>query len=101
MALFAYFYASGFEAAAKAKFLSLESSSGNCEQIGTQLDIELYATSDGAWEGFKRFKAQQAKYLFKFQGFQKECLNEIYIFYLFFAFQVFFFFILLPDYFFS
>jgi hypothetical protein len=69
IALLASFYATGFEAAAKAKFLSLESSSGNCEEIGTQLDIELYATSDGAWKGFRRFKFQQAKYLFTFQGF--------------------------------
>jgi hypothetical protein len=75
IALFAYFFATGFEAAAKAKFLSMDKKSGICEQIGTQLDTELYATSDGAWTGFRRFKYPQAKYLFTFQGFQ----NNIYV----------------------
>ena len=66
--LFIFFFYTGYESAAAAKFLSMDSSSGTCEYVGTQIDAVQFASSDGAWEGFRRFKYNQAKFLFTFSG---------------------------------
>lgn len=69
MGLLAYFFSIGITSGLTSKFVSLDINSGNCNSIGQTLDITQYASKKGAWQGFRSFKYQEAKYLFVFQGF--------------------------------
>ena len=69
MGLLAYFFSLGITSGLTSKYVSLDINSGNCNSIGQTLDITQYASKKGAWQGFRSFKYQEAKYLFVFQGF--------------------------------
>ena len=69
LGIFVSFFSTGIQTAQQTKFISIDQNSGECELVGTTLSSEQYASTEGAWMGFRRFKYQQAAYLFTFEGY--------------------------------
>ena len=81
--IFLYFAISGYIQARKEEYVSLDSSSGQCEEVVRTLTGTYYASSDGIWEGSVGYQYTNSIYRFSFQGMKttdaqfKDTLNKL------------------------